>query len=112
MINEDQLYLKQMSRRMTSLQTYLATLQSYHGSLFKTLEHSPDLQYVVGVTLDSLSLMMAAAAVLQSEMDRLYWTNDLAPLRSLRAQLRTALESLSDWAGREEPPAEDCDCQD
>jgi len=115
MLNEDQLKLKQIQRRMTSLTSSMESFQTFLLSLPKTSEPSPGLLCAAAATSDLVSLMMAAAAVSQSEMDRLYWTNDLARLRNLKGLWHTACENLSDAldaAFVTDLSDDDCECDD
>jgi len=115
MLNEDQLKLKQIQRRMTSLMSSMESFQSYLKSLSKTSEPSPALLSVAAATSDLVSLMTAALAVSQSETDRLYWTNDLARLQNLKGLWRTASVSLNDAVDAAlalELSGDDCECDD
>jgi len=114
-LNEEQLTLKEISRRMTSLVSSLESLRKYLSRQYAISEPSPGLQSAMAATLELASLMMAGLAVSQSEMDRLYWTRDSAPLQSLKEHWRIASESLSEWAELSLPlflADQDCDCPD
>lgn len=115
MLNEDQLKLKQIQRRMISQMSSMESFQIYLANLSRTSESSPALRLAAEATSALVSLMTLQAAVSQSEMDRLYWTNDLAPLRSWREHWRIAYENLNDQMylpPLDELDSEPCDCDD
>lgn len=115
MMNEEQLTVKEMKRRLTSLLSSAESLQSYLLKLCKMSGPSPDLLSGVVATSAYLSLMTAGAHVLQSEMDRLYWTNVSTRLQSLMEHWRTAYENLENWTDltpQQSELFEECDCNE
>jgi len=115
MLNEEQLTVKQIQRRLIGLMSSTESFQNYLTNLCKISERSPVLQSVVGATLEYLLLMTEGAAVLQLETDRSYWTSGSARLRNLRGHWRTAYESLHEWNELAEPDQvaeDDCECEE
>lgn len=107
MLNEEQLAIRQIQRRLTSLTSSAESFQSYLNKLSITSESSQGLVSLAVATSEFLSLTTEGLAALQSGADLSYWTNASTRLLSLRGHWRTALESLSDWQY-----SQDCDCED
>ncbi len=111
MYNEQQLTVKEIQRRMISLQSSVENFQSYLNKLYATSELSPDFASGVEATSAFLSLMTAALYVSQSEMSALYWTNVSTNLPSLKVHWLTAFESLSEWQMDNAPWQRHDDCE-